>query len=213
MKLQLALDMADLDAALRVLRAVHRYIDIIEIGTPLALREGVRAIGAVKRHHGGLPVLADFKIIDGGEEEARIAFDAGADFVTVLALAHDETVRAVVDAARRAGRQVVADLLGVADIGRRAGELLGMGVDYLCVHTASDLGHTGGNPLDGLRALRDAVPPSRLAVAGGVSPALLPEIVRENPAIVVAGRSIAAAPDPAAAAREMRAMIGSGMRT
>ena len=44
---------------------------------------------------------ADLKIMDAGEHEANLAFNAGADIVTVLGVAHDETIRGVVRAARR----------------------------------------------------------------------------------------------------------------
>ena len=39
--------------------------------------------------------------MDAGEHEANLAFNAGADIVTVLGVAHDETIRGVVRAARR----------------------------------------------------------------------------------------------------------------
>ena len=41
--------------------------------------------------------------MDAGEHEANLAFAAGADIVTVLGVSHDETIRGVVAAARRAG--------------------------------------------------------------------------------------------------------------
>jgi len=44
-------------------------------------------------------LLADTKIVDGGEIEAADAFAAGANIVTVLGVAEDETIRGVVRAA------------------------------------------------------------------------------------------------------------------
>jgi len=42
MKLQLALD-GPLQESLRVLRATQAWVDVVELGTPLLLREGVAA--------------------------------------------------------------------------------------------------------------------------------------------------------------------------
>ena len=47
-KMQLALDELGLDAALALAEQVRSYVDIIEAGTPLLLREGMRAVQALR---------------------------------------------------------------------------------------------------------------------------------------------------------------------
>jgi 3-keto-L-gulonate-6-phosphate decarboxylase len=62
--------------------------------------------GQVRRLKAAFPeslLLADLKIMDAGEHEAGLGFGAGADIVTVLSAAHDETIRGCVRAARRSG--------------------------------------------------------------------------------------------------------------
>ena len=44
MKLQLALDRPDLAHALEVVGQAAAYVDLIEAGTPLLIREGIRAV-------------------------------------------------------------------------------------------------------------------------------------------------------------------------
>ena len=46
-KLQLALD-GELATALEILQAVHAFIDIAEIGTPLVFREGMQALRQIR---------------------------------------------------------------------------------------------------------------------------------------------------------------------
>ncbi len=208
MKLQLALDQVDLGEALRVTAELESLIDIVEIGTPLIIREGVRAVAAVKERFPALTVLADVKIMDGGEIESRISFEAGADIVTVLGLAHDVTLAAAVREAGRQGRSVMVDLLGVADLRGRIAQVESIGAGYVCVHTASDLQGSGRLPArDPLRALEEAVAAARaaqVAVAGGITAETVAEVARRGPQIVIVGGGILKDPNRREAARRVR---------
>jgi len=203
MKLQIALD-GDLSSSTAVLKAVRPYVDIAEIGTPLIYREGMAAVLHFRHLFPDLPLLADLKIMDAGEDEAAIAFEAGCALVTVLGVTQDVTVRGAVAAARRYRGRVMADMMQVPDMLTRARELLAMGCDYLCVHTAHDLqdAHTG--PLDALRRLRQELPDAPLAVAGGIRLETVAAVAALNPAIVIVGSAITLADDPADAARRLR---------
>lgn len=202
MKLQLALD-GGLRPSLDVLRAAAESIDIAEIGTPLIYREGMLAVRELRAAFPKLTLLADLKIMDAGEEEARIAFDAGADIVTVLGVTNDSTVRGAVAAARAAGKAIMIDMMQVADLVERGQALVAMGCNLLCVHTAYDLQRDGHSPLAHLTMLREAMPQAQLAVAGGISLETIDAIVRLSPAVVVVGSAITRADDPAAMARAL----------
>ena len=206
MKLQLALDCESLDAARAVLEKTADLIDIAEVGTPLVLRAGTAAVTALKREYPHLTVLADFKIMDAGELEAAIAFEAGADIVTVLAAADMVTVQRACAAALAAGRQVMADFIAVEDAAGRAERLIAAGVDYLCCHTAYDL-RDSGDPVGQLSGLRAAFPGARLAVAGGISPRRIAALLPFAPEIVIVGGFVTRADHPRAAAQEMRACV------
>ena len=207
MKLQLALDCESLDAARAVLEKTADLIDIVEVGTPLALSVGTAAVTALKREYPHLAVLADFKIMDAGELEASIAFEAGADIVTVLAAADVVTVRRACSVARAAGRQVMADFIAVEDASARADGLIAAGVDYLCCHTAYDLQDSGAHPAGQLSGLRAAFPEARLAVAGGISPQRIGALLPFAPEIVIVGGFVTRADDPRAAAQEVRVCV------
>jgi len=203
MKLQLALDSV-WSKSLEILRSVISYIDIIEIGTPLIYREGMLAVQRLRASYPEAVILADLKIIDAGEGEATIAFEAGCDIVTVLGVAHDVTVRGAVAAARYFKKSIVADLIQVPDPVLRARQLLNMGCDYLCVHTAHDLSREYSRSIAVVQHMRDALPDAPLAVAGGIGPTLISEIAALNPEIIVVGSAITAASDPETAARMLR---------
>ncbi|MCY4069780.1 MAG: orotidine 5'-phosphate decarboxylase [Chloroflexi bacterium] len=206
-KLQLALD-GDLQGSLEVLEKAHPHVDIIEIGTPLVFREGMRAVRAIRAAYPGLRLLADLKIMDAGEAEADIAFGAGADMITVLGLSGDETIQGALASAEKHAGQVMIDMMAVTDLVARAAELMGLGCDLLCLHTAHDQQSRRGSPWRQLAQLREAYPPLSLAIAGGLSLEVLTQILPHHPQIVVVGSAITAAADPGLAAR----LIHEGIR-
>lgn len=199
-KLQLALDGALTDS-LAVLEQAHAHVDIVEIGTPLVFREGMRAAQTIRAAYPDACLLVDLKIMDAGEAEADIAFSAGADIVTVLGLGGDETILGALASAEKHAGQVMIDMMAVPDSVARAAKLIELGCDLLCLHTAHDQQARRGSPWRQLARLRAAYPELGLAIAGGVSLALLPQILPLQPQIIVVGSAITAAPDPGLAAR------------
>lgn len=209
MKLQIALDMAGLDEALAILADIGDTVDIVEVGTPWIIREGIRNVTILKEKFPALSILADLKIMDAGKLEAGDAFEAGADIVTVMAVAHDPTVAGAVEAAEKHGGAIMADLLATADPAARALDMERLGVRHVCVHTAFDLQASGCEPLEELIVVSKAVTRAGVAVAGGVNLANLPEIARHNPGIVVVGGSLTnlASPERRDAALKMKAIL------
>ncbi|HVO40414.1 MAG TPA: 3-hexulose-6-phosphate synthase [Spirochaetia bacterium] len=207
MKLQLALDVESLAAARAVLEKTADLVDIAEVGTPLILKTGTAVVTALKTEYPRLAILADFKIMDAGEMEAAIAFEAGADIVTVLAAAETVTIRRACEAARHAGREVMADLIAVADPARRAAEVLDAGVHILCCHVAFDRQSAGVDPAAELAGVRAALPGARVAVAGGMTPDAVRQVRALKPEIVIVGGFVTRAVDPRAAAAAVRSAL------
>ena len=207
MKLQLALDLITLDEAFLILGQLQDAVDIVEVGTPWILREGMGPVRALKAAFPKLEVLADMKIMDAGDHEARIGFEAGADLVTVLGAADDATILGVVREAERFHGKVMADMIGVRDLAQRAREVDKLSVDYICVHTGFDQQAQGKNPVADLElvtgVLRRAIP----AVAGGIKLATIDAVARVQPGILVVGGGITGQADPSAVARKMRRIM------
>ena len=207
MKLQIAIDNASLETILDTVDQIADVIDIVEVGTPMIIKEGQGAVRLIKEKYPKLTVLSDSKIVDGGALECRYALEAGADIITVLALAADETISDVIQTAHKAGRKAMADLIGIRNIRERAGELQHLGIDYISVHTAFDVQKLGRTPLGDLKELVQAVPAGMCAVAGGVNMATIADYAALNPEIIIAGGALYNAPDVRQAVLEMKARL------
>ncbi len=206
MRLQLALDALTFTDALAMATLVRDAVDIVEAGTPLIKRYGIDAVTQLRAAAPGKLIVADMKAMDAGALEAAMAFDAGADLMTVLACASDATIAAAVAAANARGKQIVADLIGVADKPMRARQLAAMGVHMIGVHAGVDDQARGADPLADLAAVQAAVG-TPIAVAGGISTRTISAVRALGPAIVIVGSAITAAADPHAAALELRALL------
>ena len=207
MKLQLSLDLVDFDTALKYIEETRASIDIIEIGTPFALKYGINPVVEFKKRYSEKEILADYKIIDGGFYEADIAFEAGADIVTVLGLSADATILGAVSAAKKYKKEVMVDLIGLENIEERIPALESLGVDYICVHTAIDVQGEGNNPFQDLQIARRTAAMSKIAVAGGLNVHNIKEVIPFMPDIVVVGAGITASSDRSKAAGDIKQML------
>lgn len=207
MKLQLALDSSNGQEAKRILEKVSDLVDIVEIGTPLIMKEGAKVVTEIKHVYPELEVLADLKIMDAGDIEARIGFEAGADIVTVLGVAHNVTIRRAVNQAHILSKKVMVDLIAVGDVRERIDQIDAMGPDYCCVHTAFDLQDHGMHPLREIQLVESALKQSQMAVAGGINPEILPDIIAYRPAVVIVGGFITNHPEPRQAALAIRELL------
>lgn len=206
MKLQVAMDVLTVEAALELAGKVAEYVDIIELGTPLVKNAGLAAVTAVKTAHPDKIVFADMKTMDAGELEAEIAFNAGADLVSVLGSADDSTIAGAVKAAKAHNKGIVVDLIGVADKVTRAKEARALGAKFVEMHAGLDEQAKPGYNLDVLlNAGEEARVP--FSVAGGVNLSTIEAVQRAGADVAVVGGSIYSADDPAVAAKELKAAI------
>lgn len=204
MKLQLALDELNLVDALRFADKVAEYIDIIEIGTPFVMDEGMRGVREFKRFFPDKEILADLKIMDGGYLEAKYAFEAGASYATVMGVSDSLTIAAAAKAAREYDRNLVVDMLCVTDLPKRIAELEQIGVDYLAVHTGSDQQALGREPIQDLEVMVANAKKAKVSVAGGINSKTVSKYVALKPEIIIVGSAIGHAADPVAEARAIK---------
>lgn len=207
MKLQLALDLVNIPEAIEVVKEVQDHIDVVEIGTPVVINEGLRAVNEVKKAFPNLTVLADLKIMDAAGYEVMKASEAGADIITILGAAEDASIKGAVEEAKKLGKQILVDMIAVKDLKGRAQELDALGVDYICVHTGYDLQAEGQNPFEALRIIKSVVKNAKTAVAGGIKLETLPEVIQANPDLVIVGGGITSKGDKKATAAEMQKLI------
>ncbi|CAI9395470.1 3-hexulose-6-phosphate synthase (plasmid) [Metabacillus halosaccharovorans] len=210
MKLQLALDLVDIPGAIELVKEVENHIDVVEIGTPVVINEGLKAVKEVKAAFPNLTVLADLKIMDAAGYEVSQASAAGADIITILGTAEDESIKGAVEEAKKQGKQILADMIAVKDIEGRAKELDELGVDYICVHTGYDLQAVGKNSFEDLATIKSVVKNAKTAIAGGIKLETLPDVIKVQPDLVIVGGGITSKDDKKAVAAKMQELIKQG---
>ena len=206
MKLQVALDFFTTEDALALMKLIHPYVDIIELGSPLMYAEGFSAIKVMKEEYPDKLVLADMKIVDGGYDIGLKAYEAGADIVITIAMTNDDTLKGLVKAAHELGKYAMVDAIGVTDLDKRVLEAEEMGFDYILLHTAHDtLGDDVMAPVRDLARVKKNVKHARVGISGGITVAQMPGICGANPDWVVVGSGITCARDPLNVTREIAA--------
>lgn len=115
MKLQSALDLVNSPQAIELIKEVQEHVDVVEIGTPVVINEGLGAVKAVKDAFPNLTVLADLKIMDAAGYEVSQEAASGADIVTILEVAEDASIKGAVEEAKKQGKQILVDMIAVKD--------------------------------------------------------------------------------------------------
>jgi 3-hexulose-6-phosphate synthase len=207
--LQCAMDYISNAPALAMALRVAPEVDIIEIGTPLCKAEGLSAIRAMRELVPDKLILADFKSPDVGGLEAKMAFDAGADMMTVIGGAPLATVQQALDMARQMNKEMLMELTGVRDILARAKEWRQMGVERMVYHRGWDeQTHNRQWSEDDKTVIRQLIDMGfKVTVTGGITNQSLPFFADLPVAVVISGRGIREAADPRAAAAEFRATM------
>jgi 3-hexulose-6-phosphate synthase/6-phospho-3-hexuloisomerase len=171
---QISLDLTNIDEALETAAmAMRAGVDWLEAGTPLILAEGLHGVRKLREAFPGIPIVADLKTMDGGYLEAEMMAKAGATHVVVMARAHEETIKCVVNAGRDFGVKVMGDNLGCENMVAAAKWLEDLGCDFVIHHIGYDerrgiaaKGLRMPSPLDQLREVVKAVSIPVQAVGG-----------------------------------------------
>ena len=210
MELQLALDLVNVQEGIELVKQVEEYIDIVEIGTPVVINEGLRAVKEMKEAFPSLKVLADLKIMDAAGYEVMKASEAGADIITILGAAEDMSIKGAVEEAKKQGKKILVDMIAVKDLETRAKELDTFGVDYICVHTGYDLQAVGQNSFEDLQTIKRVVKNAKTAIAGGIKLDTLPEVIKANPDLIIVGGGITGQADIKGTAAQIQELIKQG---
>jgi 3-hexulose-6-phosphate synthase/6-phospho-3-hexuloisomerase len=171
---QISLDLTNIDEALETASLAKRAgVDWLEAGTPLILAEGLHGVRKLREAFPHTPIVADLKTMDGGYLEAEMMAKAGATHVVVMARAHEETIKCVVQAGKDHGVKVMGDNLGCPDMVAGAKMLEDLGCDFIVHHIGYDerrgiaaQGKRMPSPLDQLREVVEAVSIPVQAVGG-----------------------------------------------
>lgn len=218
------LDYPDVPQALRGAEQVVAHVDILKVGLELFLEAGPEVVRSVTRL--GKPVFLDLKLHDIPETVHRAvarACDLGVAYLTVHTSGGPRMVAAAVEAVAKAGSNL--RLLGVTvltSLDTDEFEALGLSASPAAHAThLAQLGHAAGlrgfvcSPME-VAELRQRLGTNSVLVTPGVRPmgadagdqkriATPEQAVRAGSSVLVVGRPIRDAKDPAAAARAIRA--------
>lgn len=206
MKLIFVVDPLDEIQALDAVAKVGRYFDLIEVGTNLLHLCGIGIVKKIQAIWPDKPVYVDSKIIDGPERAATLMCSSGAQMFSMLALASDQAISAVLKIARTHGVDVMFDMQRVQDYRARSARLKALGARYLCVHKNADC---GDSLIGSFRECLDIqnLGGIHMAIAGGVDVPTLAQIKPIlTPAYVIVGKAVLTAQNMENTARQFREM-------
>lgn len=204
--LQIALDIPELEEVISVLSQIPESDHIIfEVGTPLVKKYGCEVVLKLREVKPDAFFILDLKTLDVGNLEARMAADATANAVVVSGLAPISTIIKGINEAKKTGLLAVIDMLNVEDPVKRIDQIAKEALpDVVELHRAIDS--------------EQSVPPWSLAkeikkhrvlvaVAGGIKPENVSEVISAGADIVVVGRAITKARDVEGAVRRFMAHL------
>ena len=200
--LQVAMDLVDMGKVAQVLKEVPQNDHvIIEAGTPLIKKFGLSVLGEIRKLRPNAFIIADMKILDTGNLEARMAADATADAVVVSGLAPLSTIEKAVSEARKVGIYSIIDMLNVQNPAKLVASLK-VKPDIVELHRAIDVEETA-HAWGDIPAIKKAAGGKLLvATAGGIRVDVVKDALRAGADILVVGRAITASKDIGHAADE-----------
>jgi 3-hexulose-6-phosphate synthase len=205
MKIQLALDRLTKEECFSILGETSDYIDWIEIGTGVIKEYGMGIVREINDAYPRKRIVADMKTCDAGRHEAKQAFKAGADIMTVMAFSHNNTVAETLEVAQQYDKRIMVDLLGVNDK-ERVRELNELGVDLFCLHVGKDMQLEGALADSSLFQLIEGLENVKVAIAGGISEKTIGALKGLDIAIV--GSAITGSSNPREASKTIKRLAG-----
>lgn len=203
--IQIALDQTQLEPVMVVAKNVANYVDVIEVGTILAFGAGMEAVRKLRKEHPNHILVCDLKTTDGGAILAKMAFEAGADWLTVSAAAHIATVAACKKIADEFGREIQIELYGhwTYDDAKAWREL---GIKQAIYHRSRDaeLAGVGWTEEDLVKMRKLSDLGLELSITGGIVPEDIHLFAGISTKTFIAGRALAGenGQETAAALRE-----------
>lgn len=211
--LQIALDAPELEAVKKIVSQLPKSDRLLlEVGTPLLKRYGVKVIRDLREMAPDVFIVADMKTLDVGQVEVDIAFNETADAVVVSGLASKATIDKFIYEARRLGIYSYMDMMDVKD---PLAVLKGLAEppDVVILHRGIDEETGGKTRWQIIEESKKALAGKKIlyAVAGGVSIDTAKDALEKGTDILIVGRYITQSRDVEKACRELLNIVGEDM--
>jgi orotidine-5'-phosphate decarboxylase len=206
-----ALDVEDLDSALKIAKRVEGYVDAIKLSWPLVMLDGARVINIVKSTV-ELPVITDFKIADIPAISAKIvryALDNGTDGITLQGFVGRDTMDECVKVAHKSA----AATFIVTEMSHPGAERFMQPVGDKIALMARELGSDGivapATRPERTREYRKIIGSDMMIMSPGVGAqgANVGDAIKAGANFEVIGRRIYEAQDPGSAAKQFSETI------
>jgi len=199
MKLQISFDMSDLKQAVDVAKKVKDYADILEVGTILIHKYGIKAVEKFTQKFPDKDILADTKIIDRGIDITQIYAETKAKWLTVMAGTSNNVIHRVCSKAETYNIKVMLDIIDSDSPGQSALEAKSLGVDAILFHEAYDSRESLVflDNLDMVKGNTDLP----IFISSKIDKENISQIIETKPDGIVIGKSITDSPNPKAAAK------------
>ncbi len=209
--LQVALDNPDIELVQKVVSRLPKSDRVIlEVGTPLVKGCGLEAVRRLRLINESQFIIADLKTLDTGRVEVEEAMRAGADGVVVSGLASGAVLKDFILEAERVGIYPIVDMMAVPDPATLLRKLE-MIPRVVILHRGIDQEATARTRWDLVRELKDNFRQLLIAVAGGITPEVIPLALESGVDIIIVGRYITQARDVRRAALEFIRELGPDM--
>ncbi len=206
--LQVALDNFTVAEALESTRILAPELDVIEVGTLLCLAAGAESIKTMRTLYPENLIVADLKIVDAGGELAGMAFERGADWVTVMCNAANATKAKAVEAAVKFGKEMQVELFGNWTF-EQVESWKEIGLKQVIYHQSRDALNSGGSwgeaNMKVVKQLADMG--MEVSVTGGLTVDVIKLFKGIPVKCFIVGRNLRDAADPAKEARIYKAEI------
>ena len=195
MKLQISVDIPNLEKALEIAAQIAPHTDTLVVGNLLIYYYGAQAVKAFKDAFSKKTIVADTKIVDRGKEAVTCFVQAGADWVTVMAGTSKDIIHAACSTAEKNNVKVILDLLDASSLGQSALEAENLGASAILFH----------KPLEETESLTfidrwDMIKGNTnlpVFVSGRIRRETLEEMLTLKPHGIMVGKSIVDAENPA----------------
>ncbi len=202
--LQIALDIPSLEKTKSIIQELPESDRIIlEAGTPLLKKYGVKIIRDLREVARDLFIIADLKTLDVGKVEVDLAFEETADAVVAAGVAAKETLDGFIYEAEKLGIYAIIDMMNVEDPIKKLKTLKKI-PNVIILHRGIDMetGRTLG--LERVMELKQNFADQKflVAVAGGIVPETAKDALEKGADILIVGRYITQSKDIKRSARE-----------
>jgi len=196
MKLHIAFDLLDLEKCIQIARIAQPHVDRFEIRASLLYAYGIHAIEVFKKEFPDTELFVDTKIVNHGKELSNLAFQAGADIISVMAGAPEHFIHAVCNHSHDQKKKVLLDLLDTSLVGQAALMASSLRVDGIIFYQTPEE-NQGYAPSEKWQSVEEnsTVP---IFIGSNITRNNIDGVLALNPAGITLGKAITQAQDPLA---------------